>query len=103
MGAPMKPYGISNWGPGSDWLAPARLRALLPASPWVTSATSQYPALMAAIACAMCMMNDEPPTAVVSVYLGSIPRYSASVRVEKPAVSRPSTSLIESPASSSAL
>ena len=33
----------------------------------------------------MWMMKDDPPTAVVSVNFGSMPMYSARVRVEKPA------------------
>ena len=58
---------------------------------------------MAAMAWAMWMMKDDPPTAVVSVNFGSMPMYSARVRVENPADSRPSTSSIDSPASSRAL
>jgi len=50
----------------------------------------------------MWMTNDDPPTAVVSVTFGSMPRYSPSSSVEIPAVNRPSTSFFVSPASASA-
>ena len=43
------------------------------------------------------MTNDEPPTEVLSVYVGWMPRYSASWRVgdqpAEPAVKMPSTSV----------
>ena len=65
-------------------------------------ATSQYPALMAARACATCMTKEDPPTDVLSVKLGVIPRYSAVAKEEKPAVNTPFTSDLDRPASSRA-
>ena len=49
------------------------------------------------------MTKDEPPTEVESVYVGVMPMYSAVAKVLKPAVNRPSTSLVFSPASARAL
>jgi len=47
-------------------------------------------------------MNEDPPTAVVSVKLGSMPSYSARFSVDVPAVNSPLTSFMDIPASSSA-
>ena len=49
------------------------------------------------------MTKLDPPTLVVSVYLGWMPRYSPTSSVDTPAVNRPSTSLSCSPAFRSAL
>ena len=64
---------------------------------------AQEPAGIAAAAGAMWITKDEPPTEVLSVKAGLMPRYSAVVRVEKPAVINPFTSPLDRPASSRAL
>ena len=74
MGWPMKPYGISYWRVGRLGSGGCGARLLRPAWPWVINATSHQPALMAAMAWAMWMMNDEPPTVVLSVKRGLMPR-----------------------------
>src|SRR6266508_5976430 len=65
------------------------------------------PAAMAAAACSTSMTNEEPPTLVLSVYFGWMPRYSAIWRVgdqpADPALKMPSTSDSSIPASSRAL
>ena len=48
------------------------------------------------------MTKEEPPTDVLSVKLGVIPRYSAVAKEEKPAVNTPFTSDLDRPASSRA-
>ena len=55
------------------------------------------------MAWATCITKDDPPTVVLSVKVGLMPMYSAVTMVEPPAVKRPSTSLLASPASSRAL
>src|SRR3990172_3764260 len=70
------------------------------------SATLVSPAAMAAAACSTWITKEEPPTEVLSVYVGWMPRYSATWRLglqPGPEVNRPSTSDIGMPASSRAL
>src|SRR5213083_45845 len=59
---------------------------------------------MAAAACSTSITKEEPPTEVLSVYFGWMPRYSASCRVgdqpADPALKMPSTSESAMPASS---
>src|SRR3990172_6376703 len=69
-------------------------------------ATLMRPAAMAAAACSTWMTKEEPPTEVLSVYVGWMPRYSATWRLglqPGPDVNRPSTSDMGMPASSRAL
>ncbi len=68
MGAPITPYGTSNWpridcGAGAQGCMPTRDR---PDSPCVTRTVEQWPAAMAAAACRTCSMKEEPPTCVPS-------------------------------------
>ena len=78
-------------------------RSDLPDCPWVINATSQYPAEIAAMACAMWITKEDPPTEVLSVNLGFIPMYSATSSDDQPAVKKASISVIDIPASRQAL
>jgi hypothetical protein len=76
VGGPRMPNGASNC-PCSvaagmvRGSAPIRER---PLSPCVISTVSHKPELIAAAACRTCSMNEQPPTAVPSTQLGTMPR-----------------------------
>lgn len=96
--------GQDLWGSGPTELEGRLAYLICEKIPWIERVTvlnSGSEATAQAIRLARAVTAK--PTAVESVYVGSMPRYSASVSVPKPAESRPSTSLIFSPASSSAL
>jgi len=112
LGAPPTPNGASNCAAGNVASSmnppprgPRRFRAEKPVSPCVISATLHSPAVIAAAACSTWMTNDEPPVIVLSVYFGTMPRYSQSCVLAMPptpAVKTPSTSDLSIPASRSA-